>query len=92
MRNLQGRIFCLFRQRLPDIASGSNDLRQQGSVAVGYRGHRDNQRSFNKRPAQDASSSLFRKNIMQLNSLFRSLLAAYACGASGSGAEESNQV
>jgi hypothetical protein len=32
----------------------------------------------------------FRKNIMQLNSLFRSLLAAYACGASGSGAEESN--
>ncbi len=29
---------------------------------------------------------------MQLNSFFRSLLAAYACGATGSSAEESNQV
>lgn len=38
--------------------------------------------------AQDTLSPYPRRNTMQFNSFFRSLLAAYACGASGSSAGE----
>ena len=51
--------------------------------AYGYQRNRDNLRACTDRASDDCASPLIRTGTMPLSSFFRSLLAAYACGASG---------
>jgi len=78
---------------VPDVRSGSNDLRQQGSVASRYQGHGENQTASSWLPKQHEPSPLIsqiiREAIMPLNNLFRNLFAAYACAACGCDSGES---
>jgi hypothetical protein len=71
-------------RRLPEIGASSYDLNQE--IVYNFRAmtliETINQPDARQRP-MIRSSSPSGVSVMQLSSLFRSLLAAYACGASG---------
>jgi hypothetical protein len=57
------------------------------AVNLFYGAHQDNQRAHHAPLLDDETTAHLGVIVMSLNSLMRSLLAAYACGASGAACE-----